>query len=115
MGVDRRWGATLKWAEWQAEHLAAPPGKKTIKTQDKSVYERVKDRVYGHVICRVNGHFIKLVDGGGGTGGGMGHCISVIAECRKNLRGKSTWSKNKSAMSILEGLNQAKPPLKLFC
>ena len=55
------------------------------------MYERVKDRVYGHVICRVNGHPIKLVDGGGGTGGGMGHCISVIAECSKNLRGKSSW------------------------
>ena len=91
MGVDSRWGATLDWAEWRAEHLVAPPGKKTIKTQDKSVYERVKDRVYGHVLCRVNGHVIKLVDGGGGTGGGMGHCISVIAECSKDSRGKSSW------------------------
>ena len=91
MGVDSRWGATLDWAEWRAEHLVAPPGKKTIKTQDKSVYERVKDRVYGHVICRVDGPAIKLVDGGGGTGGGMGHCISVIAECSKDLRGKSSW------------------------
>ena len=54
----------LEWAEWQAEHLAAPPGKKTARTQDKSVYERVKDRVYGHFICRVNGHLIRLVDGG---------------------------------------------------
>ena len=91
MGVDSRWGSTLEWAEWRAEHLVAPPGKKTIKTQDKSVYERVKDRVYGHVICRVDGHAIKLVDGGGGTGGGMGHCISVIAECSKDWRGKSSW------------------------
>ena len=82
---------TLDRAEWRAEHLVAPPGKKTIKTQDKSVYEKVKDRVYGHVICRVNGHAIKLVDGGGGTGEGMGHCISVIAECSKDLRGKSSW------------------------
>ena len=87
MGVDSRWGATLEWAEWRAEHLVAPPGKKTIETQDKSVYERVKDRVYGHVICRVDGHAIKLVDGGGGTAGGMGHCISVIAECSKDLLG----------------------------
>ena len=91
MGVDSRWGATLDWAEWRAEHLAAPPGKKTIKTQDKSVYQRVKDRVYGHVLCRLKGHAIKLVDGGGGTGGGMGHCISVIAECSKDSRGKSSW------------------------
>ena len=91
MGVDSRWGATLDWAEWRAEHLVAPPGKKTIKTQDKSVYERVKDRVYGHVLCRVDGHAIKQVDGGGGTGGGMGHCISVIAECSKDSRGKSSW------------------------
>ena len=91
MGVDSRWGATLEWAEWRAEHLVAPPGKQTIKTQDKSVYERVKDRVYGHVLCRVDGHAIKLVDGGGETWAGMGHCISVIAECSKNLRGKSSW------------------------
>ena len=91
LGVDSRWRATLEWAEWRAEHLVAPPGKKTTKTQDKSVYERVKDRVYGHVICRVDGHAIKLVDGGGGTGGGMGHCISVIAECSKYLRGTSSW------------------------
>ena len=91
MDVDSRWGATLDWAEWRAEHLVAPPRKKTIKTQDKSVYQRVKDRLYGHVICRVNGHAIKLVDGGGGTGGGMGHCILVIAECSKDLRGKSSW------------------------
>ena len=73
------------------EHLVAPPGNKTIKTQDKSMYERVKDRVYGHVICRVDGHAIKLVDCGGGTGEGMGHCISVIAECSKDLSGKSSW------------------------
>ena len=91
MGGDSRWEATLEWAEWRAEHLVAPPGKKTIRTQDNSVYERVKDRVYGHVICRVDGHPIKLVDGGGGTGGGMGHCISVIAECSNDLRGKSSW------------------------
>ena len=70
MGVDSRWGATLEWAEWRAEHLVAPPGKKTINTRDKSVYERVKDRVYGHVICRVDGHPIKLVDGGGELGEG---------------------------------------------
>ena len=37
LGVDSRWGATLDWAEWRAEHLVAPPGKKTVKTQDKSV------------------------------------------------------------------------------
>ena len=91
MCVDSRWGATLDWAEWRAEHLVAPPAKKTIKTQNKSVYERVKDRVYGHVICRVDGHAIKLVDGGGGTGGGIGHCLSVVAECSKDLRGKSSW------------------------
>ena len=54
------------------------------------MYERVKDRVYGHVICRVDGHAIKLVDGVGGTGGGIGHCILVIAECSKDLRGKSS-------------------------
>ena len=75
IGVDSWWVATLEWAEWRAEHLAASPGKKSIKTQNKSVYKRVKDRVYGDVICRVNGHPIKLVDGGRGTGGGMGHCI----------------------------------------
>ena len=23
MGVDSRWGATLEWAEWRAEHLVA--------------------------------------------------------------------------------------------
>ena len=91
MGVDSWWGATLECAEWRAEHLVAPSGKKTIKTQDKSVYDRVKDRVYGHVICRVDGRAIKLVVGGGGTGGGMGHWISVIAECSKDLRGKSSW------------------------
>ena len=40
MGVHSWWGATLDRAEWRAEHLVAPPAKKTIKTQDKSVYER---------------------------------------------------------------------------
>ena len=91
MGVNRWWGATLEWAEWRAEHLAAPLGKKTIKTQDKFVYEWVKDRVYQHLICRDNGHPIKLVDAGGGTAGEMGHCIWVIAECSKILKGKSSW------------------------
>ena len=37
MGVDSRWGVTLEWAEWRAEHLAALPGKNTLTTQDKSV------------------------------------------------------------------------------
>ena len=54
------------------------------------MYERVKDRVYEHVICRVDGHADKLIDGGAETGGGMGRCISVIAECSKDLRGKSS-------------------------
>ena len=28
MGVGSRWGATLDWAGWRAEHLVAQPGKK---------------------------------------------------------------------------------------
>ena len=110
MSVDSGWGARLEWAEWRAEHLVAPPGKNTIKTQDKSVYQRVKDRVYGHVICRVDGHAIKLVDGGGGTGGGMGHCISVIAECSKNLSGKSSWF-----LLVLEAGGLDSPRIRRIC